>query len=330
MDKKILMMGIIGMLLISGCIETENVSEDKAGETKIWVDNFNRSVEVPAHPKRIISLSKADTEILFTIGLGDRVVGRCNYCNAPPEALTSDNCGTSSKPNFEVILKQNPDLIIIYTSAQGINDGNYKEITERFEKYNLSVVVNPEYPYTIYEVMDYIKHNGRLVGEEENAEKLVDEMNKKINFVKDKVGNLKDDEKPGVALVSPPYGEKMFVNVKSGVHIEIAGGINVFKGKFKDSKHVSGNYVNPEVLLDVDPDVIIVPYMKYADDIIAGKTEDEVEKDVIKKMEEVPGWWELKAVKDNRICVIDSYTHYGTPRVADGLIKIGKCILIWN
>jgi len=327
----LLIVAVIGIISFSGCIgepQKEQTPTGKEIETKIWVDHFNISVEVPTHPKRIISLSKADTEILFTIGVGDRVVGRSSNANHPPEVLNVPDCGSASNPNFEVILNQNSDLIILYTSDRGINAGNYKDIIGRFEKYNLSVVVNPDYPYTIYEVMDYIKHDGKLVGEEEKAEASVNEMNKKINFVEDKVKNLKEDEKPGVGVISTISSENIFASELTGTQVEIAGGINAFEGiKEKlGSKTKSGTYISPESLIEINPDVIIISYMDYSNDVKAGKTEYEVKQEQTEKIKDIPGWQALTAVKNNRICVIDAYKLYGTPRVADGLIEIGRCI----
>ncbi|MBC8521399.1 MAG: hypothetical protein H8D26_05350 [Methanomicrobia archaeon] len=44
-------------------------------------DDFGRNVTIKEVPERIISLSPANTEILFAIGAGDRVVGVTEYCN---------------------------------------------------------------------------------------------------------------------------------------------------------------------------------------------------------------------------------------------------------
>jgi len=323
---------IIGIVVFSGCIgepQKEQKPTPTEKETKIWVDYLNRSVEVPTHPARIISLSKLDTEILFAIGLGTNVVGRASFADYPEEVSKVPDCGSASKPNFEVILNQHPDLIVVYTSSQGINKGNYKDIIGRFEKYNLSVVVNPDYPYTIYEIIDYIKYTGKLVGEAEKAEKVVEEMNKKMNFVDDKVKNLKEDEKPRVGVISTISGEKIFASELTGTQVEIAGGTNTFKGireKFGSIRGSGGTYISPEALIEINPDVIIISHMYYSKDVKTGKTEDEVKREQTEKIKNIPGWQELKAFKNNRICVIDTYKLYGTPRVADGLIEIGKCI----
>ena len=42
-------------------------------------------------PERILSITPAGTEILYDLGLGDRVVGVTKYCSWPPEAQTVPN-----------------------------------------------------------------------------------------------------------------------------------------------------------------------------------------------------------------------------------------------
>jgi iron complex transport system substrate-binding protein len=64
----------------------------------------------PAH--RIVSLAPNITEILFALGLGDRVVGVTEFCNYPPEALRLPKVGGFVNPNAEVILALRPDLVV--------------------------------------------------------------------------------------------------------------------------------------------------------------------------------------------------------------------------
>ena len=58
----------------------------------------------PAIPCRIISLAPSITEILFSLGLGDRVVGVTRYCRFPPQARQKTQVGGYNDPNFEEII----------------------------------------------------------------------------------------------------------------------------------------------------------------------------------------------------------------------------------
>jgi iron complex transport system substrate-binding protein len=62
--------------------------------------------------RRIVSLAPNITEILFALGLGERVVGVTEFCNYPPEALRLPKVGGFVNPNAEVILALHPDLVV--------------------------------------------------------------------------------------------------------------------------------------------------------------------------------------------------------------------------
>lgn len=76
-------------------------------------------------PGRIISLSPAMTETLFSLGLGGRIVGVTNVCDRPDEARKKPKIGGMSNPSLEAIVALKPDLVVVS------RDGNPKELVER-------------------------------------------------------------------------------------------------------------------------------------------------------------------------------------------------------
>jgi ABC-type Fe3+-hydroxamate transport system, periplasmic component len=66
-----------------------------------------------AQPKRIASTAPSITEMLFALGLGDRVVGVSTYCHYPPEVRKITKVATYLKPDMERLLSVRPDLVII-------------------------------------------------------------------------------------------------------------------------------------------------------------------------------------------------------------------------
>jgi iron complex transport system substrate-binding protein len=64
-------------------------------------------------PRRILSLSPAATEMLFDLGLGDRVTGVTEYCTWPPEAKSKTNVGDMMHVNMEVLVSMDPDIVFI-------------------------------------------------------------------------------------------------------------------------------------------------------------------------------------------------------------------------
>lgn len=61
--------------------------------------------------ERIISLSPAVTEILYEIGLGDRIVGLSAFCSRPQETASVRKVGSYGSARIEVIEELNPDVI---------------------------------------------------------------------------------------------------------------------------------------------------------------------------------------------------------------------------
>ncbi len=76
-------------------------------------DQVGRTVRIPKSPQRIISLVPSQTELLFGLDLGNRVVGITKFCVHPDEWFRSKaRVGGTKKLNFESISALNPDLII--------------------------------------------------------------------------------------------------------------------------------------------------------------------------------------------------------------------------
>lgn len=76
------------------------------------VDQLGRTVTIESEPQRIISLSPSNTEIVYALGLQDRLVGVTDYCNYPEVALDKPKVGGFSTADVELVADAEPDLII--------------------------------------------------------------------------------------------------------------------------------------------------------------------------------------------------------------------------
>ncbi|MDA9121152.1 helical backbone metal receptor [Flavobacteriales bacterium] len=82
-------------------------------KTQIHIDQLGRKVETPLQPQRIISLVPSQTELLFDLELGERVVGITKFCIHPKKWFrTKARIGGTKKLDFEQISALNSDLII--------------------------------------------------------------------------------------------------------------------------------------------------------------------------------------------------------------------------
>jgi iron complex transport system substrate-binding protein len=79
-------------------------------------------------PARIISLAPNLTEILYDLGLGDRVIAVSRYCNYPSEVKMKPTIGGMSNPSLETIVAMKPEMVVL------TDDGNPREIERRLRQ----------------------------------------------------------------------------------------------------------------------------------------------------------------------------------------------------
>jgi len=183
------------------------------------VDDLGRTVNIEKIPQRIVSLAPSNTEILFALGLGDKVVGVTEYCDYPSEALDKEKIGGFSTPYIEKIIFLQPDLILA-------NSIHAKEIIPALEERGLTVFALA--PKNLDGILEDIKMVGKIAGKEEEASKLVAQMEARIKAVTDKTKKL--EKRPGVFYITwhDPLWSAGSGTTTQGL-IEKAGGVNIFQ-----------------------------------------------------------------------------------------------------
>lgn len=104
--------------------DAHDTSRAAAG-VPVLVDDFGDTLHlqvspggaIPLDPQRVVSLNPTTTEIMFALGLGDRLVGRSRWDVWPAEAVRVPAVGDGIRPNVETILAQRPTLVLLYASA---------------------------------------------------------------------------------------------------------------------------------------------------------------------------------------------------------------------
>lgn len=81
------------------------------------VDDIGRQVSVSEPAMRLVSLSPHITELLFEIGIGERIVGTVRYSDFPPEAGSIQRVGDAFSVNIEMLVQLEPDLVIAWHSG---------------------------------------------------------------------------------------------------------------------------------------------------------------------------------------------------------------------
>jgi iron complex transport system substrate-binding protein len=126
-------------------------------------------------PLRIVSLSPALTEIVFALGLGDRVVGVTTYCDWPPEARTKPKIGGFVNPSVEAVLQQRPDLVLVSPAA-----GNREAALAARRAGARMEVLAAE---TIEDAFHAIRRIAELGGAPERGEALAEELSARLEAV---------------------------------------------------------------------------------------------------------------------------------------------------
>jgi len=206
-------------------------------------DSLGRVTPLDEVPQRLISLAPSNTEILFALGLGDKVVGVTSYCNYPAEAEEKPQVGGFSTVDLEKVVAQDPDLIL----AANIHE---EEVIPQLESRGLNVISLT--PKTAEDVIQAIEAIGQITGTEPEATSIVDEMNNRLNTIADLVKKMSDEEKPRVfyALWHDPLMTAGYDTLQSHI-IELAGGKNIFNDLERYPT------VNLEVLVERNPQVIV-------------------------------------------------------------------------
>src|SRR5215469_4688178 len=174
---------------LSGCT-SGSAKRGNPNSKRVVADDLGRQISVAPDPHRLISLAPSVTEILFALGLGDRVVGVTTYCDYPPETATVEKVGDTQRPNLEKIIALKPDLVMISTASQ------LEEFVGNLERLGVPVYVNN--PTDLGSLLDSIQRLGEVAGVPESAAALVAGLSSRINEVHSKVAGLR---RPRVLLV---------------------------------------------------------------------------------------------------------------------------------
>ena len=64
-------------------------------------DDLGYSVELLEPAQRLVSLAPSNTEMLFAIGAGEKLVGVTEHCNYPPAAINIEKIGAYKTLSIE-------------------------------------------------------------------------------------------------------------------------------------------------------------------------------------------------------------------------------------
>jgi len=265
----------------------------------VFCDSLGRNVVVPPVPKRIISLAPSITEMIYFLGLGERLVGVTRFSYFPKDAKKKPKVGAYTDINIEKVVTLNPDLAIATA------DGNKREDVEMLEEAGIPVyVVNPR---KVHQVLDTIERLGEICGVTDRAKHLVNNLRERVACV---IKAVKNRGRPMILLV---INVKPLISVNQNtIHhdiIRLAGGRNMTGNQSFMYPKLSMEEVIRKV-----PDVIIISSMERG-----GEFE--------KARKEWFRWPTLPAVQKGQVYLIDSdLIDRSAPRIVIGLEEMARLI----
>ncbi len=304
--KYILVIAIIVVLVVavSAYILFPGKPEEFTGGD--LVDDTGYSLTLTSPPERIVSLAPSNTEILFAVGAGDKVVGVTNFCDYPYnftawiEAGNMTSIGNFMSPSVEPIVALDPDLVLASSLSQ--------EAADNLRSLGFNVLVLD--PGSMDDVFNDILLVGKATNRYNEAVAVESEMKQKIDAIADQAA---------AATSTPKVFHEVYPQTSAGPNtfidalITLAGGVNIFH-----DAATSYPTISYESVVEKNPDVMVFP------DKFMGRDEfSETMEDVANR----PGWDSISAVQNGAIYEIDSdIISRGGPRLADALEILAKMI----
>lgn len=260
-------------------------------------DLLGRHVTLKTPVRRIVSLSPSNTEVLFRLGLGDKVVGVTSFCNYPAEARKLPKIGgfAARTISVESVVALRPDLVLA-------GDETQKSVTDSLEKLGLACVAIRVRDFD--ELYSSVRLIGKLGGKQSEAESLVSSIRARVERVVQTAQKIPVERRVRVywEVFDEPLmsaGPRSIV----GQQIALAGGINIFADLKEEYPHISA-----EAVLARNPDVILGPRYMREKALTA------------ERLAARPGWAQLSAVKNKRVNTLpDEPVSRPGPRLVDGL-----------
>jgi len=264
-----------------------------------FLDSMGRRVVLSAVPERIVSLAPSITEIIYFLGLGDKLVGVTRFSYFPEQAKEKEKVGTYTDINLEKVVTLDPDLVIATA------DGNKREDVEMLEEAGIPVyVVNPR---MVGQILETIQAVGDICGITSSARERVGLLRQRVARVEEAVLGR---GKPLVLLVIN-VKPLMSVNRSTTHHdiIELAGGRNL-----AEDQPITYPRLSLEEIIRRRPEVIIISSME------KGGEHERARREWFR-------WTAIPAVRNGRVHIISSdLIDRAAPRVIEGLEEMAKLI----
>jgi len=288
---------ILILLAASSCTSSAGriTPRDSTAPNRVTcTDAIGRRVELPRRPVRIVSLAPSVTEVLYLVGAGDHVVGVTVHCDWPEEARRRPKIGDLLNPNAELILAAEPDLVIASTA------GNDRTAVLKLVDLGLPVFVTA--PRNVETILETVGQIGRITGYEAQASELVARMRERLALLDRRLAGTRRVRAFYITWFEPLLapGKGTFENDvlrHAGVD-SITSAIQEFYPRYSLEQVIAND---PDVILAVRHEGNPLPDLKI-----------------------LPGWRQLRAVKDGRVLIVGEVLQHPSPRFLEALEDLAR------
>ena len=268
------------------------------------VDMLGRSVEIPAKPMRIVSISPTATEMLYIAG--GTAVARDTSSTFPAEAFDLPELGGAYSPSFEAIAAQRADLILI----EALSQARFLEPLSR-----LGPPVVAVRAASLDDVTTGIKLIGQIIESDEIAERAAEDLSARVSSA---VEGLSDG-RSALILISDA-DRNLYVAKPQSYPGAIASLLKLSNpaADLPDSGTFPGfAQISAEQLLTMDPDYVftITPAPEPAPRLSA-------------TLPRIPGFSNLRAITSGRMHEIDHviFLRNQGPRIAEAVEAMAEIV----
>ena len=274
------------------------ISNVELSATIVEVDDLDITVTLEAQPQRIVSLSPSNSELLFALGVGNRLVGVTEHCNYPSEAEQIEKVGGFKALSIEKMLALKPDLVVAIK-------GNTLESLEALRSFDIPVfALNIG---SVEQLLEAVSRVGRLTGSQHAADSLRAALTARLDGVKASVG--KRERRP--RMMWGHWGEPIFT-----------AGRNTY---IDDVLHLAGGENLGRRALGAWPQISLETVVSWAPEILITTmsfTPQRRERE-IRELKRRDGWKSIPAVKWDGIVFLDADLLLRPgPRVFDALEQL--------
>ena len=291
MSRKLVAL-FLAALMLMGCLPAG------AEEGAITVtDMHGREITLTEPATRIVALQPSDCEILCALGCEDALVGIGQYCDYPASITGLPVVQSGAETNIEEILALNPQVVLMNDMAQS------EEQVKQLEENGVQVVVSKA--ADLEGVYYAIRMIGQLMGKEENAEKVITDM---------------QDTFAEIRSQAPAEGKTVYFEVSplqwglwtagSGTFMDELAGVCGLTNAFADVKDWAE--ISEEKVIERNPDYIVTITMYYGE----GPTP-------VEEIMSREGWQDIPAVKNGQVFNADSNAiSRPGPRLKDAAVEL--------